>query len=162
MAQTNSQAQNGVNFDFEVKFYLEGHGQSTPKTMGILSKVFYTYGQNLVILAGMGDKLSRGQRMDWDNSIVPFFLQNGRGTKKVSRSWDATVAAQKVFPPLSVKSTCWKWPARSWEILPDLNTANMTMTAAQYSLAHRPSSWYCFLMIIQSKFILKILPFHAL
>ena len=45
------QAQNGVNFDFEVKFDIEGHGQSTPKTIGILTKVFYTYGPNLVIVA---------------------------------------------------------------------------------------------------------------
>ena len=45
------QAQNGVNFDFEVKFDLEGQGQSTTKTIGILTKVFYTYGPNLVILA---------------------------------------------------------------------------------------------------------------
>ena len=43
------QAQNEVNFDFEVKFDLEGQGQSPPKTIGILTKVFYTYGANLVI-----------------------------------------------------------------------------------------------------------------
>ena len=55
------QAQNGVNFDFEVKFDLEGHGQSPPKTIGILTKVFYTYGPNLVILAWTGDELWRGQ-----------------------------------------------------------------------------------------------------
>ena len=58
------QAQNGVTFDFEVKFDLEGQGQSPPKTMGILTKVFYTYGQNLVILAWTDDELSRGQASD--------------------------------------------------------------------------------------------------
>ena len=47
----HGQAQNGVNFDFEVKFDLEGHGQSLPKTIGILTKVFYIHGPNLVILA---------------------------------------------------------------------------------------------------------------
>ena len=57
MAQTNSQAQTGVNFDFEVKFDLEGQGQSTPK----ITKVFYMYGPNLVILAWTGNELSRGQ-----------------------------------------------------------------------------------------------------
>ena len=46
------QAQNGANFDFEVKL---DHGQSPPKTIGILTKVFYTYGLNLVILARTGD-----------------------------------------------------------------------------------------------------------
>ena len=59
------QAQNGVNFDFEVKFDLEGHGQSPPKTLGILTKVFYIYGPNLVILAETGHELSRGQASDW-------------------------------------------------------------------------------------------------
>ena len=62
------QAQNGVNFDFEVKFDLEGQGQSTPQTIGILTKVFYSYGPNLVILACTGNELLRGQtwwRTDW-------------------------------------------------------------------------------------------------
>ena len=65
---SREQAQNGVNFDFEVKFDLEGQGQSPPKTIGILTKVFYTYGLNLVILAWTDDELSRGQtwwRTDW-------------------------------------------------------------------------------------------------
>ena len=54
-----------VNFEFEVKFDLEGQGQSPPKTMGILTKVFYTFGSNLVILAWTSVKLSRGQAYDW-------------------------------------------------------------------------------------------------
>ena len=57
----HGQAQNRVNFDFEVKFDLEGQGQSPPETKGILTKVFYTYGPNLVILAWTGDELSHGQ-----------------------------------------------------------------------------------------------------
>ena len=61
----HGQAQNGVNFDFGVPFDLEGQGQSPPKTIGILTKVFYTYGPNLVILAWTGDELSRGQARDW-------------------------------------------------------------------------------------------------
>ena len=47
----HGQVQNGVNFDFEVKFNLEGQDQSPPKTIRILDKVFYIYGPNLVILA---------------------------------------------------------------------------------------------------------------
>ena len=65
---SRGQAQNGVNFDIEVKFDLEVQGQSPPKTAGILTKVFYTYGLNFVILAWTGDELSRGQtwwRTDW-------------------------------------------------------------------------------------------------
>ena len=62
---SRGEAQNGVNFDFEVKFDLEGQGQSPPKTNGILTKVFYAYGPNLVILAWTGDELSRGQTWWW-------------------------------------------------------------------------------------------------
>ena len=48
---SHGQAKNGVNFDFEVKFDLEGQGQSPPQNNRVLPKVFYTYGPNLVILA---------------------------------------------------------------------------------------------------------------
>ena len=47
--------------DFENKFNLTCHAQSTPKTTGILTKVFSTSGPNLVALAWTGDELSRGQ-----------------------------------------------------------------------------------------------------
>ena len=59
------QAQICVNFDFQVKFDLEGQGQSTPKIIGILTKLFCMSGSNLVILARTSDKLSRGQARDW-------------------------------------------------------------------------------------------------
>ena len=59
------EAQNGVNFEFEVKFDLEDQGQSPPKTIRILTNVFYTYGLNLVILAWTGDELSCGQASDY-------------------------------------------------------------------------------------------------
>ena len=62
---SRGQAQNGVNFDFEVKFDLKGPGQSPKKTKGILTKVFYIYGPNLVILPETGHELSRGQARDW-------------------------------------------------------------------------------------------------
>ena len=54
-----------MNFDFEGKFDLEGKGQSPRKTIGTLTKVFYIYGSNLVILAWTGLELSRGQASDW-------------------------------------------------------------------------------------------------
>ena len=46
-----AQAQNWVNFDFGVQFDLEGHDQSSHKTIGLITKVFYISGSNLVILA---------------------------------------------------------------------------------------------------------------
>ena len=61
LRRQKSQTQNGVNFDFEVKFFLEGQCQSPPKTIGISTKVLHNYGPNLVILAWTGDELSRGQ-----------------------------------------------------------------------------------------------------
>ena len=45
--------------DFKIKLSLTCQAQSTPKTLGILTKVFSTPGPNLVILAWMGDDLSR-------------------------------------------------------------------------------------------------------
>ena len=59
------QAQNSVNFDFQVKFDLEDQGQSTPKTIRILTKMLCMSGSNLVILAGTSHKLLRGQALDW-------------------------------------------------------------------------------------------------
>ena len=55
----------GLTFDFEVEFDLEGQAQSLPKTIGILTKVFYIYGPNLLILAETGQELSRGQAKGW-------------------------------------------------------------------------------------------------
>ena len=62
---SHGEAQNGVNFDFEGKFDLESKGQSPLKTIGILTKVFYTCVSNLVILAWTGLELSHGQASDW-------------------------------------------------------------------------------------------------
>ena len=61
----DGQAQNGVKFDFKIEFDLEGQSQSPSKTIGIWSKVFHTYGANIVILAWTGDELSRGQASDY-------------------------------------------------------------------------------------------------
>ena len=61
----HGQAQNMAIFYFEVKFDLEVQGQLTPKTIGILIKVFCSSGPNLVILAWTGDKLSSGQASDY-------------------------------------------------------------------------------------------------
>ena len=82
------QAQNGVNFDFEVKFDLEGQGQSPPKTIGILTKVFYTYGPNLVILAWTGDELSHGQTW-WrtDGRTQATTIPEGQYWPRVKNVW---------------------------------------------------------------------------
>ena len=51
-------AENGVNLDFQVKFDLEGQEWLLHKTKHFLTKVVYTSGSNLVILAWTGDKIS--------------------------------------------------------------------------------------------------------
>ena len=53
--------------DFENKFDLTCHAQSTPKTTEILTKVFSTSGPNLVALAWTGDELSRRQAQNGVN-----------------------------------------------------------------------------------------------
>ena len=47
--------------EFENKLNLICQAQSTPKTVGILTKVFCTSGPNFVVLTLAGDELSRGQ-----------------------------------------------------------------------------------------------------
>ena len=42
---------------FKLNFYLEGQGQSLPKTIENLTKVFCTSDPNLVILASTGDEI---------------------------------------------------------------------------------------------------------
>ena len=61
----HEQGQNWVNFDFGVQFDVEGHNQSSHKTIGILTKVLYISGSNLVILAWTGGDLSHGQAGGW-------------------------------------------------------------------------------------------------
>ena len=53
--------------DFENKLNLTCQAQSTPKTIGILTKVFCTSGPNLVVLAQTGDELSHGQAQNGVN-----------------------------------------------------------------------------------------------
>ena len=53
--------------DFENKFNLTCHAQSTPKTIGILINVFCTSGPNLVVLAWTGDELSHGKAQNGAN-----------------------------------------------------------------------------------------------
>ena len=50
-----------------MKLNLTYRAQSTPKIIGILTKVFCTSGPNLVILAWTGDELSLGQAQNWVN-----------------------------------------------------------------------------------------------
>ena len=87
---SHGQAQNGVNFDFEVTFDLEGQGQSPPKAIGILTKVFYTYGPNLVILAWTGDELSHGQTW-WRTDG----LTDGRTDAGNDNTWRPKLASGK-------------------------------------------------------------------
>ena len=53
--------------DFENKLNLTGHAQLTPKTTGILNKVFSISGPYLVALTWTGDELSRGQAQNGVN-----------------------------------------------------------------------------------------------
>ena len=58
-------AQIWVNFDFKVKFDLEGQGGLPPRTIRALIKVFCSFGPNLVIVARLDPKLSCAQTKGW-------------------------------------------------------------------------------------------------
>ena len=61
------QAQNWVNFEFQVEFDLEGQGQSTSNTVFTLTEVFCISDPNLIILAwaGVGElSRARGRHAD--------------------------------------------------------------------------------------------------
>ena len=55
------QTQNAVDLELNVKFDLESQGWSLLKTIGILTKAFYSCDPNLVILTWIGDELLRRQ-----------------------------------------------------------------------------------------------------
>ena len=125
---SREQAQNGVNFDFEVKFDLEGQGQSPPKTIGILTKVFYTYGPNLVILAWTGDELSRGQtwwRTDWRTD---------------GRTQATTIPEGQYWPRVIKRHTAHtivSWPnPKQWIIV---HTSDLMMIIRQSNIFSQPS-----------------------
>ena len=111
------QAQNWVTFDFGVKFDLEGQSQSPPKTIGILTKVFYTYGPNLVILAWTDDELLRGQAGGWRTrtdthrqtqaTTIPEG-QNWPRVKMISQGNMGQVNASTKSPG-SYQNNQWKW-----------------------------------------------------
>ena len=70
-----SKTQNDANEqDFLIKINLTYQARSTPKMIGILTKVFCTSGPNLVILAWIGDELSPGQAQNWVNLALKFNL----------------------------------------------------------------------------------------
>ena len=56
------QGQNWVNLDFKLNLILKVNGRSLHKTIGTLTKMFCTFGPNLVIQAWTGPELSRGQK----------------------------------------------------------------------------------------------------
>ena len=66
--------------DFENKLNLTCQALSTPKTIGILTKVFCTSGPNLVLLAWTDDELSRGQAQNGVNfDFKGKFVLEGKG-----------------------------------------------------------------------------------
>ena len=93
----HGKAGNRVNFDFGVQFYLKGHGQMSYKTLGILTNLFWTWGPNSVILACMGDELSRKQTRDY------------RTQRRIHRQTQATTIPEAQNCPW-VKMLCGKWP----------------------------------------------------
>ena len=81
MTWTNA---NGVNLYFQVKFDLEGQGQSPPKTVQTLNNLFCILCPNLLILAWTGDELWRGQVQGWFKHTTDAGNDN---TRRPKRTW---------------------------------------------------------------------------
>ena len=54
-----------IKFWFLNQIHLKGQGQSLPKTIGILTKMFCIFCLNLVVLTCTGDEFSRRQAQGW-------------------------------------------------------------------------------------------------
>ena len=87
------------NFDFLIKFYLEGQGQSPHKTIGILTKVFCTSGPNLAIRAWMGDELWCGQA---SNGVNWEFEGQGRSLHKTIGIFDLEGQGQSLHKTIGI------------------------------------------------------------
>ena len=71
--------------DFEIKLNLSYRARSTSKITGSFSKVFCTFGPNLVILAWTGDELSHGKaqnEVNFDFEVTFDFEGQGQSPKK--------------------------------------------------------------------------------
>ena len=97
------QAQNGVNLAFQVKFDLEGQGQSPPKTIGTLTKLFCTFCPNLVVLAWTRRDLWRGQARGWRTHT-----QTDTHTDRQTQA--TTIPEGQNWPRVKTSSLCWKGP----------------------------------------------------
>ena len=70
------------HFGFQDKFYLKDQGQLSFKMMAILTKVFYTSGPNLVILAWTVDELWCGQAQNGLNFYFTLKVKVNGPTKQ--------------------------------------------------------------------------------
>ena len=71
--------------DFENKLNLTCQAQSNPKTIGILTKAFYTSGPNLVVPVWTGDELSHGEAqngVNFDFEVKYDFEGQGQSSPK--------------------------------------------------------------------------------
>ena len=115
------QAQNGVNFEFEVKFDLEGQGQLSQKTIGILTKVFCFSGPNLVILAWTIDELSLGQAHDWRT-------HRHTDTQTHRHTQATTIPEGQNWPRVKISSK-WRFHFKVW----DLHSVSVGITLSMKS-----------------------------
>ena len=82
---------------FQVKFDFEGQGQSPPKTIGILTKVFCTSGPYLMIPAWTGLESSCGQASDWHtDGQTDASNDNTRRPKLASGNKDFSEGVQQI------------------------------------------------------------------
>ena len=113
----HGQAQNRINFDFEVNVnhpppkkekQNKTTNKQTNKTIGILTKVLYTYSPNLVILAWTGDELSRGQASAYRTHRQYPKAKTGLGKtwlyESICCQWQADSNRDRIWTHLSLPS----------------------------------------------------------
>ena len=137
----HGQAKKRVNFDFQVKFDLEGQDQSTPKTIGILTKMFCMSGSNLVILVRTSDKLSHGQARDWrpHGQTQATTIPEGQNWPRVKNHWFRTwnneqrqeiINIWNITPNLHTNSHFEMW-AEKWTIMQEASGSSTAPNAAR-------------------------------
>ena len=104
------QAENGASIYYYVIIDLVRQRKSPLRTIRILTKVFYTCGRNLVVLAWIGHKLSRGSVRGWHTDTWTHVRTHktdawNDNTRKPNMDCNKNKNKQKIHSPKSAIDT---------------------------------------------------------
>ena len=141
------------NLDFGLIFDLEGKGWSLHKTIGTLTKLFCTFGPNLVILAWTGPELLPGQAIDTQPDTHRHTDAGNDNTRRLKlasgKKWLKTwimiyFGAQNdsEIGPLKVRGGVERNGRTACSFTGDYRTANDTWKSSVHKHCHA-SPWRC-------------------